>query len=123
MSITNEGYDFINSYMDMFSFFDESNEINKKYIKELYKNIQYSIEYVNSFNFEENVYTTSIVVNDENRENIINKYNVRLLSGFNSKHVTKDIKKFIKVKNYSFDIQSINFNIVFFILKKKMREF
>ena len=119
MSITNEGYDFINSYMDMFSFFDESNEINKKYIKELYKNIQYSIEYVNSFNFEENVYTTSIVVNDENRENIINKYNVRLLSGFNSKHVTKDIKKFIKVKNYSFDIQSINFNIVFFILKKE----
>ena len=119
MSITNEGYQLINKYINIFSFFNENDQINKKYIKQLYENIQYSIEYLNSYNFKENVYKKNIEVNDNNREEIINKMHVKVMTAYNSKHVPNDLKKVIKVCEYSFDINKINFHISFFILKKE----
>lgn len=119
MSITDEGHQLINKYINIFSFFNENDQINKKYIKQLYENIQYSIEYLNSYNFKENVYKKNIEVNDKNREEIINKMHVKVLTAYNSKHVLNDLKKVIKVCEYSFDIHKINFHISFLILKKE----
>ena len=47
MSITNEGYNFINNYMDFFNFFNKAEELDKKIIKKLYSDVYHSNIFAN----------------------------------------------------------------------------
>lgn len=113
MSITNEGYNFINNYMDFFNFFNTTEELNKKIIKKLYSDVFHSNMFAKSF--VKTVHKESIEITEINKH-IINELNISNFTSFTSSHVLKDTRNIKKLVRYSFSINNIGYQLVFLLL-------
>lgn len=113
MSITNEGYNFINNYMDFFNFFNKAEELDKKIIKKLYSDVYHSNIFAKSF--VKTVHKESIEISESNKH-IIDELNISRFTSFTSSHVLKEMRNIKKLIRYSFSINNIEYQLVFLVL-------
>lgn len=114
MSISDNGYNFINNYMDFFNFFDISEELNKKIVKTLYSDIIHSDTYARSFS--KSIHKESVEIN-RNNYNVIEELHINNFTSFVSSHVLKEMRQIRKLLKYNFSIGGIEYQLIFLLLK------
>ena len=114
MSISNNGYHFINNYINFFKFFNKDEELDKTIVKKLYLDAKDSDVFAKSFT--KTINKESIIITKEN-EQVIEELNLNTFTQFTSTHIIKAMKQIKKVLKYNFIINNIEYQLVFLLLK------